>query len=277
MIMPLVKALIGWERKTKHQKDLFAHRSSRVAALAICLFPVPLWILLRIFGSDKHQPGGHSYGRTYHRLFRPWKYRAVRLLEIGIGGYGTSIGGQSLLAWQAFFPFGTIVAADIVPKQELQGGRARIRTVDQSSAADLTALSRDDGPFDIVVDDGSHRNAHQIFTFQHLWDALGDGGLYVIEDVQTAFWPGVVEGVQWDGAFVLDPAFRLTCFGYFLELAKYVNHAEFIDTAGLDESLLAIGRQTKQILFEHNLIVVRKGDNTEPSNANLNKIGQSPV
>ena len=277
MILGLIKSLIGWERKSKHQKDRLAHRAGRAAATAICLVPVPLWTLLRAFGSDKQRPGWHSYGRTYHALFRPMKYRRVKLLEIGIGGYGVSMGGQSLLAWQAFFPFGAIVAADIVPKHELDGGRVRIRAVDQSSATDLARLRRDDGPFDIVIDDGSHMNAHQIFTFQHLWDALNDGGIYVIEDVQTAFWPGVVEGVQWDGAPIRDPAFRDTCYGYFLELTKYINHAEFIDTAGLDDSLLAIARTTKQILFEHNLIVVRKGDNSEASNASLNDVLPSPV
>lgn len=187
MMLALFKSLIGWERKSKQEKDLFAHRARRMMARIISPFPAPLWTLLRAFGSDKHKPGLHGYGYTYHTLFRPWKYRRMKLLEIGIGGYGVSLGGQSLLAWQAFFPFGDIVAADIVPKFELEGGRARIRNVDQASATDLAVLCRDDGPFDIIIDDGSHFNAHQIFTFQRMWDSLRDNGVYIIEDVQTAF------------------------------------------------------------------------------------------
>ena len=261
MISRSVKALLGWERRTKREKDVLAHRLRRAVARAISLLPVPLWVLLRAFGSDKHRPGLHGYGFTYHALFRPLKYRRIKLLEIGIGGYGTSLGGQSLLAWQAFFPFGDIVAADIAPKRELTGGRAHIRVLDQSSAEDLTVLCAADGPFDIAIDDGSHMNAHQIFTFQHLWDSVKDGGIYVVEDIQTSFWAGEVDGVHWDGAPIDDPAFSRTCAGYFLELAKYTSHAEFLDLSHADPALLAIGRTVREIAFSHNLIVIRKGAN----------------
>ena len=265
MIASLVKALLGWERKTEREKYLVAYRASCRVGRAASLLPIPLWLLFRWFRSDKHMPGWHSYGHTYGALFRRWKYRRVRLLEIGIGGYGESLGGRSLLAWQAFFPFGTIVAADIVPKQVLGGGRLRVRQLDQSSAVDLAALCREEGPFDIIVDDGSHLNAHQILTFERIWSALRDGGVYVIEDVQTSFWPGRVGLMEWDGARIGDPGFRGTCYGYFLELAKYVNHAEFLDRTGVDERLVALGRQITRIAFEHNLIVLWKGDNTEAS------------
>lgn len=274
MLGRLVKTLMGWEEKPNIEKDLIAHKWARMAARIISPLPIPLWTLLRAFGSDKHQPGLHSYGHTYDALFRRWKYRRVTLLEIGIGGYGGSMGGQSLLAWQAYFPFGAIVAADIVPKQALTGGSARVHTVDQSSAADLAALRAAEGPFDIIIDDGSHMNAHQIFTFQEMWGALRDGGVYIVEDVQTSFWPGTVNGVAWDGAFIDDAAFRGVCAGYFLELAKYVNHAEFMRTAGVDAALLAIGKQVRRICFEHNIIVIEKGDNEEVSNV---VAGASPL
>ena len=54
-----------------------------------------------------------------------------------------------------------------------------------------------------------------------------------------------------------------------LELAKTVNHAEFLEPADADPALLAIARQVKRIAFEHNLIVIEKGDNTAASNAAL--------
>lgn len=43
------------------------------------------------------------------------------------------------------------------------------------------------GPFDVIVDDRSHRNAHVVETFGLLWEGLAPGGCYVVEDVQTAF------------------------------------------------------------------------------------------
>ena len=212
----------------------------------------------------QQMPGMADGGRVGARV-RRWKYRRVALLEIGIGGYQEQLGGRSLLAWRAWFPFGRIIGCDIENKTMLAGGRCRIRRLDQSSAADLTRLAREDGPFDIIIDDGSHFSRHQIFTFRTLFDALADGGVYVVEDVQTSFWPGRVGLVDWDGAAPDDPAFAHTGYGWFLDLARYLNHAEFFDQHGLDAEKLALGRRIRRIAFEHNLIIVWKGANQDAS------------
>lgn len=265
MIKQCLKTILGWDRKSERERYLLTYKASSLIGRAIAPLPIPLWRLLQAFGSDKQMPGWHSYGRTYGALFRRWKYRRLTLLEIGIGGYEDSLGGRSLLAWEAFFPFGGIIAADIVPKQELGGGRRTVRQLDQSSASDLAALCQRDGPFDLIIDDGSHLNAHQIFTFQQIFPSLTDGGIYVVEDVQTSFWPGMVKNMEWDGARIGDPAFAATCYGYFLELAKYVNHAEFVDDRGLDPAMLRFARHITRIAFEHNLVILFKGDNGERS------------
>jgi hypothetical protein len=41
---------------------------------------------------------------------------------------------------------------------------------------------------DIVLDDGSHRPKHHRITFETLFPLLEDGGLYVVEDLHTAYW-----------------------------------------------------------------------------------------
>ena len=84
-------------------------------------------------------------------------------------------------------------------------------------------------------------------------------------DVQTSFWPGTVGPTQWDGAHIDQPEFGATCVGHFLELAKYLNHNEFVMTRGVDADLLAIAKQIRRIAFEHNLIIVEKGPNDQPS------------
>ena len=56
--------------------------------------------------------------------------------------------------------------------------------------------------------------------------------MYIIEDIQTSFWPVELIGVQWDGRHITDPAFGETCYGEFLELSKYLNHAEFMTLDG---------------------------------------------
>jgi len=41
----------------------------------------------------------------------------------------------------------------------------------------------------IIIDDGSHINEHVITSFNTLFPYLKDGGIYIIEDLQTAYLP----------------------------------------------------------------------------------------
>nr|WP_294505819.1 class I SAM-dependent methyltransferase [uncultured Rhodopila sp.] len=218
--------------------------------------PLRLGWLLHLFGSDKQKAGEHFYGATYHAVMRPFRYRRIRLLEIGV------LGGASLLAWRAFFPRGRFIGCDIDPKDQFAIGRVATRVTDQSAPSDLKTLCDRDGPFDIIIDDGSHQNAHQIFTFYEIFDRLVADGIYILEDTQTSFWPG-----PYGGAHITEPAFAATCTGEFLELAKYLNHDEFLSRDGLNERRLAFGRKIKRIAFEHNLIIIWKGENKDGSNS----------
>jgi hypothetical protein len=256
----------GWDHLSWEQKLAVRYRCHGVIASLLSFLPIPLWRLLRWARSDKEEPGGHSYGRTYHALFNHLKYRRIKLLEIGIGGYDFELGGGSLLAWQAFFPFGTIVACDIEPKAMLAGRRRHIFRTDQSSAADLAILAEREGPFDIIIVDGSHLSAHQIFTFHELFSMLRPDGIYVIEDVQTSYWPGSVGGTEWGGAMIDAPEFAKTCVGYFGDLAKYINYAEFVSSQHYDPMKVELAKQIRSVIFEHNLIIVVKGANQLASN-----------
>jgi hypothetical protein len=229
-------------------------------ASLLSVLPLSLPFILRLFGSDKQKPGEHSYGASYAAAFRPFRYRNAKILEIGL------LAGDSLLAWRCYFPRATVIGADIEQKPHMAGSKTRIYTVDQSAAADLDRVLSRERTFDIIIDDGSHINAHQIFTFYHLFDALKEGGVYVIEDIQTSFWSGSVRGFDWDGKSINDPAFSETFYGEALELAKYVNHAEFGSLQGVDPRRLAVGRRITRIAFEHNLVFIWKGDNAQPSN-----------
>jgi hypothetical protein len=253
LVTRLVRRPAGGGQRTTY-RDRYA-----IAGL-LSLLPLGLPKILTLFGSDKQRPGEHSYGATYAASFGPFRYKKIKLLEIGL------LSGASLLSWRCYFPFATAIGMDIEPKPEMAGSRTRIYTADQSSAADLAMIAAKEGPFDIIIDDGSHQNAHQIFTFHQLFDSLRDGGVYVIEDVQTSFWPGEVATFQWDGRHIGDPEFHRTCYGEFLELAKYLNQSEFLTLDGTDPVRMALGRRITRIAFEHNLIFVWKGANDQKSN-----------
>lgn len=146
----------------------------------------PLTTLAIRHGTDKF--GFHRYTPVYHMLLARYRDRPVRLLEIGIGGYKVpDQGGQSLAAWRDYFPQGQITGIDIARKTMDLGPRVRILQGSQVDHGFLAALVRDHGPFDIIIDDGSHQNAHVIESFQVLFPTLSPGGIYVAEDVQTAF------------------------------------------------------------------------------------------
>lgn len=139
-------------------------------------------------GTDKLW--AHHYDEEYERHFGPLRDRPLNLLEIGIGGYGLEgRGGESLRAWELYFPAATIHGLDIEDKSWLDGGRIATHRGDQSSPACLERLDAEHGPFDVVIDDGSHVQAHIIKSFNTLFPLLRPGGIYVIEDLATAYDP----------------------------------------------------------------------------------------
>jgi len=264
----LLKRLLDWDARSDLDKSILLFRARYGLAALASLLPLPLPWLMRAAGTDKHRPDrpdGLRYGYAYAEALRRFRYRRVRLLEIGIGGTEDEIGGRSLLAWRAYFPRGRVIGCDFRDRSALERGGIRIRRMDQGKPADLSALAAQ-GPFEIIVDDGSHLPAHQLGSFAVLFEALTDGGLYVIEDVHTSFWHRPVDGVRWGGAPPGDPAFGDTCVGFFLRLAAHLNHAEFLDETDADPVLLPLARRIRCIAFEHGLILVTKGDNTALSN-----------
>jgi cephalosporin hydroxylase len=45
------------------------------------------------------------------------------------------------------------------------------------------------GPFDIVIDDGSHVFEHQIASFEALFPLASSTAVYIVEDVHTSYLP----------------------------------------------------------------------------------------
>src|SRR5947209_6214481 len=96
-----VKRALGWQRKSESEQmeflrryEVLRYRLFWLASFVLCLLPIPLPLLLRMSLSDKHQPSEHQYGHTYGALFRRFKYRTMKLLEIGIGGNERRLGGE---------------------------------------------------------------------------------------------------------------------------------------------------------------------------------------
>lgn len=106
-----------------------------------------------------------------------------RILEIGVKG------GGSTVFWKTLFPSATVVGMDIKLRRWISsnGGDGVIYVEgDQSDTTQLEAVAGDHGPFDIVIDDGSHISDHQAITLRALLKHVRAGGVYVIEDVHAS-------------------------------------------------------------------------------------------
>jgi hypothetical protein len=146
-------------------------------------------MLAVLWGTDK-APGHHAYTDHYARHLRPMRRSARAVLEIGIGEYDDPfLGGNSLRMWRSYLPNATIYGVDIYEKRFDPEPRLVTLQADQSDPASLRRIFDTCATFDVIVDDGSHVGSDIITSFSVLFPSLRVGGLYVIEDLETAYWP----------------------------------------------------------------------------------------
>jgi hypothetical protein len=147
----------------------------------------PLCEIATKWGTDKCHD--HDYTPIYHLLYGHRRESVKRVFEMGIGN------GQSLHAWEEYFPNATIIGADnnVALNSE---GRIKTYWCDQSDEKYLKVLRDAIGICDLMVDDASHAPGHQILTANTLAGNLNTDGYYFIEDVGDA--RKVYEGINWE-------------------------------------------------------------------------------
>jgi hypothetical protein len=215
-------------------------------------------MLALLNASDKNTV--HRYTQHYARHFAPYRKKAVRVLEIGIGGFedekgysDPALGGASLRMWRTYFHRGQIYGIDIFDKRAHDEGRIKTFQGSQADTEFLASVVEQAGPLDIVIDDGSHRCDHVITSFEFLFPRMSECGVYAVEDVQTSYWESY-------GGSDSEPDRPDTIMGYFKGLVHGVNYEErpsrHANAAHFDRNIVGIS-------FYHNLIVVEKGPNNE--------------
>lgn len=143
--------------------------------------------LLKLFAENKgvvvHK--WHHYIPIYDRYFGPFRGTKVRFLEIGVNK------GGSLQMWRRYFGedatlFGIDINEDCA-KFDGQAGQVRIGS--QADPEFLNKVVDEMGGVDVVLDDGSHQMAHVRASFEILFPRLAENGVYMIEDLHTAYFP----------------------------------------------------------------------------------------
>ncbi|GAA2711087.1 hypothetical protein ACFY2R_18565 [Micromonospora olivasterospora] len=208
-------------------------------------------------GTDKWGPL-HQYALPYEQHLASFRDRRLTVLEIGVGGYeDPTDGGESLRMWKHYFPRALVYGLDVVDKQAVDEPRVTTFRVDQADPDALRAVVERIGPPDIVVDDGSHVSAHVISSFTTLFPLLRHGGLYIVEDVQTSFWPFLFQGSEDD---LNDTAYTL---GFLKQLVDGLHHQEYLRADTWKP--LPTDQTVRGVHFYHNLVVVEKGPNRDGS------------
>ncbi len=114
------------------------------------------------------------YFPIYEKHFERFRGKSPRVLELGIDH------GGSLQLWKRYFGHGAqIIGVDIDPAAMFIESQIRTACLDQTDPTIATEF----GPFDIVIDDGSHRTEDQVLSFEHLWPRCT--GVYLIEDCHS--------------------------------------------------------------------------------------------
>lgn len=100
----------------------------------------------------------------------------LKILEVGVQF------GYSLRTWRDYFPLAQITGIDLVSNglQFRPEDRIELITGDAYSAAMLARIGKQ---YDIMIDDGSHDPAHQLFFVKHYAPKLSMDGLLFVEDI----------------------------------------------------------------------------------------------
>jgi hypothetical protein len=126
------------------------------------------------------------YLREYERIFEPMRHAPLKLLELGVQD------GFSMYLWKEYLPNAVVVGLDCDPRPVgfpddprfyfVQGGQ------DDPVCLQAARAAVGGEPFDIIIDDASHRGSPTGRSFALLFpEALKPGGVYVIEDICTAY------------------------------------------------------------------------------------------
>jgi len=159
--------------------------------------------IIEIF--DKYDTDKNSRGHGYAKYYAEHLPESVnKILEIGVHK------SESIKMWHEVYPEAHIFGIDLFSEHEPI--KENWFTAFRGNQADSKVLDnvRLFGPFDFVVDDGSHNAIHQWMTFYGL---IGSTKLYIVEDLQCNSEAFYRQGLSYEqtmlGAMTLVPKYAM--------------------------------------------------------------------
>ncbi|MBP6422223.1 MAG: class I SAM-dependent methyltransferase [Propionivibrio sp.] len=193
----------------------------------------------------------HHYIPLYDRYFGPFRAKKIRFLEIGVSK------GGSLQMWRKYFGDEAIIfGIDINPEcGKFNGQAGQVRIGSQTDHYFLDSVVKEMGGIDVVLDDGSHHMEHVSATLEYLFPHLNYGGIYMVEDLHTAYWK------RFGGGY----GSGLNFFRVVMDAVNDMHH--WYHAKGLKRS--AISNHCSGIHIHDSIVVLEKNRVYEPVNSKI--------
>jgi hypothetical protein len=192
------------------------------------------------------------YLPLYDRYLSQYRGTDVKMLEIGV------YKGGSLHLWREYLgPKATIFGIDINPECAVVNGiDGQVRIGSQVDPEFLKRVIAEMGGVDVVLDDGSHIGRHIRASLDVLFPLLAPNGIYLIEDVHTAY------SRRYDGRFSRHNFIKLLG-----RLTDDIHH--WYHSGGQ-----RVGATADHLLGMHihdSLVVLEKGDKARPAHIKVGR------
>jgi len=146
--------------------------------------------IANLYGTDKGS-NVHDYCRKYEKYLPFKREENLKIFEIGVAR------GDSLRMWKDYYYNSNIFSIDVLPEcKQYEEERITIEIGSQTDSIFLDRLCYKYAPFDMIIDDGSHINSDVIYSFKHLFEYVRSGGVYIVEDASTSYWPDYGGGIN---------------------------------------------------------------------------------
>jgi SAM-dependent methyltransferase len=187
------------------------------------------------------------YFPAYEAHLKRFVNRPVFFLEIGSGR------GGSAQMWKRYLgPHAQIVSIDINPEcKKFEEDQIAFRTGNQCDLSFLETLLKEFGTPNIVLDDGSHGMSDVVETFKFLYPRTACDGVYIVEDLHTAYWSEFGGGLKREGTFIE------LCKGLIDELNANWSRGELLPT-DFTRSTLSMHFYDSMAVFERGRLLEKR-------------------
>ncbi len=194
----------------------------------------------------------HEYHKYYDYILKQFYNSHGSIVEIGIGT------GVSLPMWMSLFKNAHIYGVD-KESENKNNEKYTIFKGDQSNIDDLNSLKSaliDKNVF-FINDDGSHIPEHQLKTFNVLFPILVEGGIYIIEDIETSYWS---KGDCYNYKTEYGYKHTNSIVEIFKEVTDIINREFIIEKTKLSNKILHYD-YIDSVTFGRNCIIIKKAYN----------------